>query len=64
MVDAGKEAAIYWNCPPLAKADGLGTRALDKKFGQGRWNFLTNFEKADSTITKRLRGLDSKIAFF
>ena len=40
LVDAGKEAAIHWNCPPLSKADGLGTRALDKKFGVGRWNFL------------------------
>ena len=57
LVDAGKEAAIHWNCPPLSKADGLGTRALDRKFGVGWWNFLTNFEKSDSTITKRLKGL-------
>ena len=49
LVDAGKEAAIHWNCPSLAKADGLGTMALDKKFVQGKWNFLKNFEKADST---------------
>ena len=36
LEDIGKEAAIHWNCPPLAKADGLGTRSLDKLFGQGK----------------------------
>ena len=64
LLDAGKEAAIHWNCPPLSKADGLGTRALNKHFGAGRWNFITHFDRSDSTVTKRLRGVESKIAFF
>ena len=60
----GREAAIHWNCPPLAKADGLGHRALDRLFGHGKWNFVTNFNQADSTVTKRLKRLESKLAFF
>ena len=47
----GKEAAINWNCPPLAKADGLWTRALDRLFGGCSWNFLTSSNKSDSTVT-------------
>ena len=60
----GQEAAIHWNCPPLAKADGLGKRALNRLFGAGRWNFLTNSNQADSKVTKRLKKLESKLAFF
>ena len=60
----GQEAAIHWNCPPLAKADGLGKRALNRLFGAGRWNFLTNSNQADSKVTKRLKNLESKLAFF
>ena len=60
----GREAAIHWNCPPLVKADGLGGRALDRLFGHGKWNFVTNFNQADSTVTKRLKKLESKLAFF
>ena len=33
LEDVGKEASIHWNCPPLARADGLASRSLDKLFG-------------------------------
>ena len=46
LEDTGKEAAIHWNCPRLAKAEGLGTRSLDRLFGQGKWNFLTTFNQS------------------
>ena len=64
LEDIGKEAAIHWNCPPLVHADGLGTRSLDRLFGQGKWNFLTNLNQADSTVSKRLRKVETKLAFF
>ena len=64
LEDVGREAAIHWNCPPLAKADGLGTRSLDHLFGQGKWKFLTNLNQADSTVTRRLKKVESKLAFF
>ena len=60
----GREAAIHWNCPPLVQAHGLGIRALDRLFGHEKWNFLTHFNQTDSTVTKRLRRLESKLAFF
>ena len=39
--DIGKEALIHWNGPPLGRADRLGEAALDRLFGRGRWNFIT-----------------------
>ena len=62
--DAGKEAMIHWNGPPLAKAERLGTEALDRIFGRGKWNFTTLGEKSDSVITKRLRSEEGNLPFF
>ena len=64
LENTGKEVAIHWNCPPLAKADGLGMRALDRLFGRGRWNFLTFNNQSDSKVIKRLKNVETKLAFF
>ena len=64
IMDIGKEALIHWNGPPLAKSDRLGIGALDRIFGHGRWNFITLVYKADSTVTKRLKSIESKLPFF
>jgi hypothetical protein len=64
LENTGKEAGIHWNCPQFAKADGLGTRALNRLFGRGRWKFLISRNQSDSTVTKRLKKVESKLAFF
>ena len=62
--DIGKEAQIHWNGPPLARADKLGEAALDRIFGKGRWDFTTVANRAESTVTKRLREEEASVPFF
>ena len=60
IIKGGKEAAIHWNCPP----DGLGRRALDKLFGHNKWNFIAHYNQPNFVVTKRLKRVESKLAFF
>ena len=63
--DTGNEALINWNGPPLHLADQLGRQALDRHFGsRGRWNFITQSNRTESTVIKRLKTEDSKLPFF
>ena len=60
----GKEAQIHWNCPLLFQANGLGRMALDRLFGEGRWNFVTLADRSDSVVTERLKSEPSITPFF
>ena len=62
--DFGKEALIHWNGPPVARADSLGESALDRLFGQNKWNFVTMASRANSLVTKRLREEEPSLPFF
>ena len=64
ITDIGKEALIHWNGPPLAKADKLGEAALDRLFGRGKWNFITQANNSDSQVTKRLKEEEPGLPFF
>ena len=63
--DAGKEAMVNWNGPPLHLADNLGRKSLDRHFGgRSKWNLITQANKTDSVITKRLQKVESELPFF
>ena len=62
--DIGKEAFIHWNGPHAARVDSLGEATLDRRFGTGRWNFVTMANKADSLVTKRIRKEEPYLPFF
>ena len=62
--DVGREAYIHWNGPVLSKADKLGTRTLDRLFGAERRNSLTNSNRVDSMVTKKLRSEANMVPFF
>ena len=51
------------NCPLLFQANGLGRMALDRLFGEGRWNFVT-FNRSDSVVTERLKSEPSSPPLF
>ena len=63
--DTGNEALIHWNGPPLHLADQLGRQALDRHFAsRGRWSFITQSNRTESTVIKRMKKEDSKLPFF
>ena len=65
LTKVGVEAQIDWNGPPLHMVDKLGEKALDKIFGgRSRWHFVTNENKEDSVVTKRLKEEKPSIPFF
>ena len=64
ILSTGKEAQINWNCPPLSEDDGLGRRALDRLFIEGRYIFVTLANRSDSVVTERLKSEPCRTPFF
>ena len=62
--DVGKETFIDWNGPPVHQCDSLGIKAMNRIFKGSSWRFVTVANKADSTVTKRLKQQESRLPFF
>ena len=63
--DAGAEAKIHWNGPPIHLLKCLGEAALDLHFGgRSKWHFVTRQVKKDSVVTQRLKMNSGKLPFY
>ena len=63
--DAGVEAKIHWNGPPIHLSQSLSEAALDHHFGgRKKWHFVTRQDKKESVVTQRLKMDTGKLPFY
>ena len=60
----GREASIHWNGPPLHLADNLGRKDLYRYFKNNSWNLISQLNKSESTVIKRMKNVESRVPFF
>ena len=60
----GREAFIHWNGPPLHLANNLGRKTLEIYFNNNSWNFITQLNRSESTVIKRMKTVESRGPFF
>ena len=63
--NAGVEAKINWNGPPIHLADNLGEALLDAYFGgRNKWHFDTRQARKGSVVTQRLKMVTPTLPFY
>ena len=62
--DVGLEVFIDWNVPPVHMADNLGIKSLNRLFKGRKWHFITQLNRGESEVTRRLKLEQPKLPFF
>ena len=62
----GREAFIHWSGPgpPIHLAENLERKGLNRYFNNNSWNFITQLNRSESIVIKRMKIVESRMPFF